>query len=555
MRANKSESLFSNLQLSWQANLLFSITTFIAFSSAFPGMQVQLETSLTLALGISAITAVFTALLSSLSRAVHLPKGPSATAFFGFQVVAVGVFRGLAFFYSVEWAGLEQPTPLPVRLLTSTINTGIWLTFSCALVAATIRYSHQFNNLFRALSMEIAKKPGFSGLSEIDGLDNMVALKKNLAGIHAQASASGITSDTLLAAGVAVRDQIENLIKPLSHRLWFNEKRNRPQIKVFGLIKDSLSNFTFRPLRFLLVFSALEFSAILNAYPLSRVIFGLALSSTLFLALTSTYKFMVSKFPSRLGVGTSMAFLFVMAILPVPLTDFLMPLFNQSRMLFPVSAATIVAPIAILVLLIVESCIALVEQDRRLVDRHFANQLEKSLDPSPSAFASYLHNSLQSELTGIAYRLEASAANPNSPESRQTLEILGSLINRSISQDFANFDETPLVRLERMVEAWEGIAEVTYDIDKQCAKEAQHLSIIVQIIEEATTNSVRYGGARHIHAKVARIGSTSRMEITTDASKGQNWAPGLGSQWLVEKTVFQSPLEFTETGTRQVIEI
>lgn len=550
-----SSSLFSNLKLSWQANLLFVLTTVVAFASAFPGVDVPVWVTFLLALGIALAMAGFIHLLMLLSKPFSEFPKPRALTLFVIQILIIGLFRGYAFYLAVELVGLTQPTPLPVRLLTSTINTAIWLTFSCALVEATVHYSKQFNNLFRALSFAIAKKPEFRASENLDSLDNLVSLKSNLSEILAKASDKGITSDVLLAAGVAVREQIENLIKPLSHRLWFNEKRNQPQIRIFGLTKDSFEKFSFKSARFLIVFGALEFAAILGAYSLPRVIFGVALSMVLLLLVIFLFRMWQRSASVSESKQSSLTFILLMGLIPVPLADLMMPLLGLERMLFPLSAATVVGPIAIMVLLVVESCINLVEQDRQMLNQHFARQLQNEGDFSPAALASYLHNSLQSELTGIAYRLEAAAVNPNSPESRATLEKLGALINRSISQDFANFEEAPLLRLERMVEAWDGIAEVSYQIDDACKLNPRHLNTLVQIIEEATTNSVRHGKAKNIDVQITRVGSLSRVEITTDATEPKQIATGFGSKWLLDKSSKQNPIEFTGHGTRQVIEV
>ena len=555
MTPNFSASLFSNLKLSWQATGLFALTTLIGIASAFPGIDIAPATLLFLATALAIVIAGFVQAIDVLTR-VMLPTQVATKSYvFIIQIIAIGIFRGFAFFFAVELAGVEQPTPLAVRLLTSVINTAIWLTFSCALIEATVHYSKQFKNLFRALSVAIAEKPQFKVTKDLDSLDNLVALKKNLSGILFQASEKGITTDALLAAGVAVREQIEQLIKPLSHRLWFNERRNSPQIRMFGLVKDSISSFTFLTPRFLTIWSALAFASILNAYSLERVIFGVAVSLAFFSISILLYRAIPAATIVKMGAKLSVPFILFMALVPVSVADLLMPLFGLERMLFPVSAATVVAPIAIIVLLIVESCIALVEQDRRMLNLHFESQLEGSDAFTPSAFASYLHNSLQSELTGIAYRLEASAANPNSAESRETLEKLGALINRSIGEDFANFEEVPLLRLERMIQAWDGIAAVTVSIEDACKENAAHLNLLVQVIEEATTNSVRYGKAKNIHADITKTAEGSKIVITTDAGERLGPSGGLGTQWLNELAIRQSPIEFTSSGTRLVVEI
>jgi hypothetical protein len=546
----------SNLRLSWQAISLYSITNFIASISAFPKKDIPLYSLIAFSLLITTFTAILLMAQMWFIRVFKNGKFLDKAVWFFSSVISAGFLRGIFFFWSVEMFNLPQPTPLLIRISTSILTTTLWLTFSCILIQATISYSRQFSNLFnqaafrKALnSDDIAEKPS------IDSLDNLVALKKNLAGILNLAKESGVTSDALISAGVAVRNQIEILLKPLSHRLWFNSERNRTQIRLFGLIVDSFKQFSFSSFRLLALWGTLAFASIVNTYEIDRVIFGLFLSLSL-LSLT-IYVFRIVPIPKSnvLKHIFTVTSIIVISTVPVTMADSLMPLFNYEQMFFPVSAATIVSPIAIAVFLIADSCVNLVSRDRAMIRELFASGLQSDSISNQSAFASYLHNSLQSELTGIAYRLEASAANPKSLKSRETLERLGSLINRSISEDFANFDETPMLRLARSIEAWEGIAKVKVQIDERSKNNLEKLNLVVQVIEEAITNSVRHGRAKNIEVLIAGVNEKVSITINTDSSVVSENSSGLGVAWLEANTVTSTPLMKTDFGTTFKVEL
>jgi hypothetical protein len=554
VKQTKKYSMFSELKFSWAATGLYSLTSLIAAATAFPGQNVPVGTALLLALALSVPTALLIQLIAVLNKRFVSPGFGSSIHWFLSLVMFVGIVRGVGFFILVDAFGLDQPTPLAVRILSSMITTCIWLTFSCALIESTASYSRQFSKLFGQTTMAVALRQAGKSQVDVDSLENIVALKQNLSHILDQASEKGISAQGLLAAGAAVRLQIEELIRPLSHRLWFNERRNRTEIRLLGLIRDSIAQFSFVTPRFLFVWGALEFAALVSAYPSSRVLFGVALSLALISGVIFIFRTVTKgRFPK--SSRSTVIFIAIVAFVPVSFADLLMPLFGFERMLFPISAATIVAPIALVVLLIVESCIALVEKDRGLIRNLLETEIRESSDFNGSSLASYLHNSLQSELTGLAYRLEASADKPESPASRETLEKLGALINRSISEDFANFDETPLLRLERMIQAWVGIATVTVEIDENCKEDSKHLNLIVQVIEEATTNSVRYGNARNISARVSKTEAGTSISIDTDGGSTIGDSTGLGSDWLKQKSISVSPLEVNPKGTHFVVEI
>ena len=554
MKPAKKYSMFSELKFSWAATGLYSLTSLIAAATAFPGQNVPVGTALLLALALTVPTALLIQLIAVLNKR-FVSRGLSSSIYWFLSLVMfVGIVRGVGFFILVDAFGLDQPTPLAVRILSSMITTCIWLTFSCALIESTASYSRQFFKLFGQTTMAVALRQAGKTQVDVDSLENIVALKQNLSHILDQASEKGISAQGLLAAGAAVRLQIEEHIRPLSHRLWFNERRNRTEIRLLGLIRDSIAQFSFVTPRFLFVWGALEFAALVSAYPTSRVLFGVALSLTLISGVIFIFRTVTKvRFPE--SSRSTVIFIAIVALVPVSFADLVMPLFGFERMLFPISAATIVAPIALVVLLIVESCIALVEKDRGLIRNLLETEIRESSDFNGSSLASYLHNSLQSELTGLAYRLEASADKPESPASRETLEKLGALINRSISEDFANFDETPLLRLERMIQAWVGIATVTVEIDENCKEDSKHLNLIVQVIEEATTNSARYGNARNISARVSKTETGTSISIDTDGGSTIGDSTGLGSDWLKQKSISVSPLEVNPKGTHFVVEI
>jgi signal transduction histidine kinase len=555
LSARTQKTIFHSPRFSWQATGLYSITAVVSFVTAFPGQEVQPSIIFGLAVVLASAIAIFISLIDFINSKSLNSRFQNSQIWFFILVLLIGVVRGLGFFYLVEINNIAQPTPLLVRLATSAINTLIWLTFSCALVEATTNYSRRFSKLFNETTMALALTSRIPSRPDVDSLDNVISLKRNLAGILEKASAHGVSANELIRAGAAVRSQIEELIRPLSHRLWFNQRRNKPEVRLYGLIGDSISQFSFVSWRFLFVWAALAFASIVNAYPMDRVLFGIAMSVALLAGVIALYRVIPKSFVERQGTRLTLFFIIFISTVPVSLADIVMPFFSFQRMLFPVSAATLLSPIAIVVLLLVESCVRLVEQDRNWLNNLFETKIKEEIIQIQSSLASYLHNSLQSELTGIAYRLEASATTPDSAEAREALEKLGAIINRSISDDFANFEETPLDRLNRMISAWNGIAKVTTRIDDDCKTDLKRLNLIVQVIEESTTNSVRHGKARNIHVEVTKADNRVIIDITTDATEREIASSGLGSKWLVENSLHVSTLSHTDSGTQFRVEI
>ena len=147
--------------------------------------------------------------------------------------------------------------------------------------------------------------------------------------------------------------------------------------------------------------------------------------------------------------------------------------------------------------------------------------------------ASYLHNALQSELLALSYQLEQSALNPNVENSRAILEQMGSRINRSISNDFAEFHEEPLKRLERVQVAWKGIVSVDLKLDPLILNDSAQNLLLVQIIDESISNAVRYARAKSIWIEISKTEDGSKsIIIRNDGLELLNGSKGMGSEWL-----------------------
>lgn len=170
--------------------------------------------------------------------------------------------------------------------------------------------------------------------------------------------------------------------------------------------------------------------------------------------------------------------------------------------------------------------------------------------------ASYLHNSLQSELTALALQLDSLASNPDPERNRVVMEKLEALVSQSKSEDFNNFMETPEARLMRVVNSWDGIAEIDLNIDPLIWKDSSRSSIVVSLIQEAVANSVRSGRANRVDV-VGEYSKDSIFVTVTDNGSAQVTTDrrGIGSQWIDRIAISDWKLEETDKGRVLRVEI
>ena len=520
-----------HLRITPAAFLLFSIASVLSAPLAYlttdaPVLLVlMLGAVITLAAAVAAWGLTLLTTAWKMSTLLH-------TIVFVAELVVIGVIRGITFYTMAGVLQLPQPATLGFRIVNSVVVTLIWLWLACAVVTGRREYLHTYNTLVNQAVFSTAQRSsGVSGkpAAELDELENIVALKANLSEIEQHLAFTGITTESLRQAATQVRGEIENTLRPMSHRLWFNATEGTPQLRAKGLITDALTPLRFTLWRVLGICIVLMFVGGLAFLPLNVNLLTIGVSSVVLCALLTAYQLMTRRRPGHLA--GSIAFLALTGFLTFCIT-YLVLQAVMSEAIHTFSAMAGVIPLAVWVVVWADSALALVSQDRAAITAALRSASPRSNTVEFERLASYLHNSLQSELTGIAYQLEQSAVSLDSQDPRQSLERLGALISRSISQDFANFTETPLDRISRIQDAWSGIAEVNIFFAPDIPTHDSRLVLAVQVIEEAITNSVRHSGATEIDIRVTSKEENLLIELSSNRPLHTVEQPGVGTAWL-----------------------
>ena len=147
--------------------------------------------------------------------------------------------------------------------------------------------------------------------------------------------------------------------------------------------------------------------------------------------------------------------------------------------------------------------------------------------------ASYLHNSLQSQLLAIAGKMEISAQNLDEDEFRKNFDLLKVSLENPLRKDFSHFMNNPLPRLNRLESAWRGIANVKITIGEEVLQDHNRNILITQLIEESIANAVRHSNAKNILVS-AQLVQDGRVHLTVqnDGESIPTTNNGIGTAWL-----------------------
>jgi nitrate/nitrite-specific signal transduction histidine kinase len=147
--------------------------------------------------------------------------------------------------------------------------------------------------------------------------------------------------------------------------------------------------------------------------------------------------------------------------------------------------------------------------------------------------AGYVHNSLQPELLRISKHLEMTSASAAHVDLEGQLDALSIALSRSL-EDVSALRETGLDRLQKVIEAWAGIAEISLEIPKFLELDPDKSILLVDLIEEMITNSIRLGKASEIKISILLIGASTKVKLAHNGSKIDLGGTGLGSQWIAQ---------------------
>jgi signal transduction histidine kinase len=166
-----------------------------------------------------------------------------------------------------------------------------------------------------------------------------------------------------------------------------------------------------------------------------------------------------------------------------------------------------------------------------------------------SEIASYLHSSLQSELTAVALKLDQAAKSGNRDEVKSIIQYAQIVIERDLTVSFHAGEHSPLERINALLDAWRGIADIKIDLQKIELCETQVLTDISQVIEEAVSDAVRFGNANLISISGDASPDHYYFKVTDNGKSKPQGGSGLGTILLDEIAPNLWRREFALEGT------
>lgn len=472
------------------------------------------------------------------------------------QLVVTGISRGIIFYYVLELASINNPSPLLGRILNSTFTVLLWLGIASILLES----NHRFKRKYRALVTQILilklrdgekPDPGYALLAR-----EIARMQLNIKESLQDRSPEVKDEEHARQLALTLRNEIEHGLRPLSQRLWLKSLYEPPSAKVSALISSAIIDLNYS---FTLAAGIYAIANIVNTTQSLGLYAGVlfALGTFITFSITEMFRRYFCRKYSKYTASINIVFIALAGLLVSLSVNFV---FSFLDLNYSYSVAIFTSP-SLPALIVAIASITLALRDREVLMENLRTKIARQKDVELDSVthgnaASYLHNSLQSELTALALQLDSLASNPDPERNRIVMEKLEALVSQSKSEDFNNFMETPEARLMRVVNSWDGIAEIDLNIDPLIWKDSSRSSIVVSLIQEAVANSVRSGRANRVDV-VGEYSKDSIFVTVTDNGSAQVTTDrrGIGSQWIDRIAISDWKLEQTDIGRVLRVEI
>ena len=482
-----------------------------------------------------------------------------SVAYIFFALFTSGALRGIAIGQAAPIFDLADPIVPAVRAINSGITVIIWMGIIGLMLEAQSSYVREYQDLYqRFLMLKSGRLPDGRALNSgrLSEIAEQVAQMTSPVRTKLAKLSEGSFTDAQVREAVADLQQVvKEQIRPLSHRLWFDRTSHLLKFKLSNLLLDAFKTdetpiLFFTALTTFSIFVGTTVSMGINIGAVISLIFGITIYMLFTLEkLLLKIEMIKSKFIHPI-------FLILVATIPLLLTHVY---FNLSEIAYwglysNVGVAGSVFLTAIFTTMLSQSLIDRAKIIDILTTQITSGYVEEHLQAiarmtEDSEIASYLHSSLQSELTAVALKLDQAAKSGNRDEVKSIIQYAQIVIERDLTVNFHAGEHSPLERINALLDAWRGIADIKIDLQKIELCETQVLTDISQVIEEAVSDAVRFGNANLISISGDASPDHYYFKVTDNGKSKPQGGSGLGTILLDEIAPNLWRREFALEGT------
>ena len=513
-----------------EAGFVYSLVSLASAPLAFSDRSLNFFQVSLLSIAVTAV-ALCVYFVMMLLAAVFTRRSAVKVGVFFLAVALIGLSRGYLLWALSPIAGIEQNSTLEQRLGVSLLMTFIWLPIISWVIQNNKEYKRKFNVALNQLAHVLAQSQNANIADKIDSLEPVMAFKNNLTTIAANAVDLG-NSTRLIESAEGIKKQIEDIIRPLSHQMWGSSVNRGMKGSLGPLIKAALENFNITTWRLLLAIAIVGAIGGLSLGDLKRTLILICIPVAWVAFLNYVRKRWSDRIPAFRTPVSRVLFVAFSGISAVVLCDLAGVASGFDSELLPPTLISCLAPLPIAALFFLESLVNQVLLNREQTLEAMRSNATKGEDYFEISFASFLHNSIQSELTSIALQLKSLTKDLDSQKLSEIIERLQAISEMSLGREYLARADSPITRLEKIAKSWDGIARVSLMVSELDLAEFRVSSILVPMVEEAVANSIRHGGATIVKVRVWSEAGNTQVEVFNNGKLEESGVSGMGSKWI-----------------------
>ena len=356
-----------------------------------------------------------------------------------------------------------------------------------------------------------------------------------------------------------LRAAASETVGPLSRRLWVPTTPDGSPIGLAQIVRNVITKQQLQPRTMALV-------ATVSLLPVGVSIAGwriglllLAVGIAFIFTVLGSGNALMRKFPRQHAV------IFVAAAVFVQAGHLLIPAARELAGASPYSLTEfLVASVIGIVLIVLTSSFGTFRSYREDVARSITAELDSELTASIAASrqvaqlaresARILHGTVQTRLIACAVAIERAADTQDIEAFQAALHEAQAVLVDPTYQE--NKDDVTLIdEVQRKVDLWSGLCDITMDVDPQLATTTGRVARDVgRVVEEGLSNAIRHGDAGAISVSVKEVSSQIVVVIQDDGAGPQGGTPGLGSS-LLDSVSAHWQLEPTAAGARLTVRV
>lgn len=504
------------------------------------------------ALGLFMLLVVFTIL-------PRIQRNPKPLAKILLLIAIGGALRGVVINLMPPLFALKDDVNIFLRALNSSITVTIAMAAIGFIAEGQDRYIQEYQDLYRRFlllkrerQIYITTKPA-ERLSEVSNYIDKVT--STLRGRLASLDDTEISDEDAAAVAEDIKQIIEKRIRPLSHRLWLDRSNHVLRFRWNRLLVDAFLARQVPYIAISLFFFAVHFIGI--GIPEGLIVaLGAAIPTALSIFIILFLEDVLRDRHIVIGKWLHPVVLMLISIIPSAITMQMVETLGGSRpnaYIFWMLAS--MNPLLTMLITLINQIFTDRAKILELLDKAVTDDLlEEHLHTlakmnQDSEIATYLHGSLQAELTAIALQLQQAATAGDSIGVRKMVKMAQIVINRDITADFTSHESSPLDKLNEFAKAWQGIADIKLSLSDTDLYSTAFLSDVSQLIEEAVSSAVRFGLATQVEVKGGREGNYFHLMISDNGQTKGVGGQGLGSRILDELAPELWKRKFMDHGT------